>query len=57
MRSLPERGEASFAQPCEIDPEVIVGKDLVAPYNRGVQPTWVKTRNLNYPRQEALGFR
>ena len=32
-------------------------EDLSAPYKRGVQPTWVKVKNPNYSRQEALGFR
>jgi len=57
VRALPEHGEALFAQACEMDLEGIVGKDLAAPYKRGVQPTWVKVKNPNYSRQEALGFR
>jgi len=57
VRSLREHGEALFAPACEMDLEGIVGKDLSAPYKRGVQPTWVKIKNPNYSRQEALGFR
>ena len=56
-RSLPDHGEALFAQACDMDLEGIVGKDLTAPYKRGVQPTWVKIKNPNYSRQEAPGFR
>ena len=57
VRSLPEHDEALFAQACEMDLEGIIGKDLAAHYKRGVQPAWVKTKNPNYSRQEALGFR
>ena len=54
---LEAHGEALFKQACELDLEGTVGKDLSAPYKRGVQPTWVKVKNPNYSRQEALGFR
>jgi len=57
VRGLQDHGEALFAQACEMDLEGIVGKDLAAPYKRGVQPTWVKIKNPTYSRPEALGFR
>jgi len=41
----------------EMNLEGIVGKDLVAPYKRGVQPTWVKIKTPSCSRPEALGFR
>ena len=54
---LEAHGEALFQQACELDLEGVVGKDLSAPYKRGVQPTWVKVKNQKYSRQEAPGFR
>lgn len=54
---LEAHGEALFAQARELDLEGMVGKDLSAPYWRGMQPTWVKIKNPSYSRQEALGFR
>jgi len=42
VRSSTEHREALFAQACKMDLEGIVGKDLAAPYKRGVQATWVK---------------
>jgi len=36
--------------------EIGVGKDLSAPYKRGVQPTWVKIKNPSNLQKEALGF-
>jgi len=56
VTSLEEHGEALFAQACELDMEGIVGKDLSAPYKRGVQKSWVKMKNPNSSRAEALGF-
>ena len=49
------RGEALFAAIAAQGFEGIVGKRLDSPYKAGRQPSWVKIRNPDYPRKEALG--
>jgi bifunctional non-homologous end joining protein LigD len=50
------RGEALFAAIAAQDFEGIVGKRLDSPYKAGRQPSWVKIKNPDYSRKEALGF-
>jgi bifunctional non-homologous end joining protein LigD len=57
VSSIEGHGEAVFAKACERDLEGIVGKHDDSPYQRGKRPTWVKIKNADYSRQEALGFR
>jgi len=58
VSSIEEHGEAVFAKACELDIEGIVGKQDDAPYQRGKRPTWVKIKNRDYSRREAIeGFR
>jgi bifunctional non-homologous end joining protein LigD len=48
------RGEALFAAIAAQDFEGIVGKRLDSPYKAGRQPSWVKIKNPDYSRKEAL---
>jgi len=57
VSSITEHGEAVFAQACEMDLEGVVGKQDASPYQRGKRPMWVKIKNRDYSRPEALGFR
>ena len=54
VRSIEEHGEAAFAKACELGLEGIVGKQDDSPYQRGKRPTWVKIKNPDYSRQDAL---
>jgi bifunctional non-homologous end joining protein LigD len=55
--ALEAHGEALFDQAVKLDIEGIVAKRLDAPYFAGRQLAWLKIKNRNYSRQEALGFR
>ena len=58
MDGIETHGEALFAATAEQDFEGIVGKRFDAPYKSGRQPSWVKVKNPNYSRQDAIiGFR
>ena len=48
------QSEAVVAKACELDLEGIVGKQDDSPYQRGKRPTWVKIKNPDYSRQDAL---
>jgi len=48
------RGEAAFAEACELNLEGVVAKRSYAPYQPGKRPTWRKIRNLRYSRPDAL---
>lgn len=51
---VPAHGEALFAVITEHDQEGIVGKRLDSRYGRGKQPAWVKIKNRNYSRRDAV---
>ena len=57
VSALEAHGEALFAKAVELDIEGIVAKRVDATYSAGRQITWLKIKNRNYSRQEALGFR
>ena len=57
MSALESHGEALFAKAVELDIGGIVAKRLDAAYSAGRQLAWLKIKNRNYSRQEALGFR
>ena len=54
---LEAHGEALFGQVVELGLEGIVGKRADSPYRAGRQPTWIKIKNQDYARREALRFR
>jgi ATP-dependent DNA ligase len=41
----------------ELGLEEIVAKRADSPYRAGRQPTWIKIKNQDYARREALRFR
>jgi bifunctional non-homologous end joining protein LigD len=57
VSALEAHGEALFAKAVELDIEGIVAERSDATYCAGRQITWLKIKNRNYSRQEALGFR
>jgi bifunctional non-homologous end joining protein LigD len=57
VSSLESHGEALFNQAVKLDIEGTVAKRLDAPYSAGGQLAWLKIKDRNYSRQEALGFR
>ena len=54
LEYVPTYGEALFDVITDHDCEGIVRKRLDSPYRAGRQPTWRKTKNQRYSRQEAL---
>jgi ATP-dependent DNA ligase len=57
IEQVPTHGEALFRAIAEHDQEGgIVAKRLDAPYRAGRQPTWLKIKNQDYSRREALVF-
>jgi ATP-dependent DNA ligase len=57
IESIPTHGEALFAAIAAHEVEGIVGKRLDASYRAGRQPSWVKIKNQQYSRREALQWR
>jgi ATP-dependent DNA ligase len=57
LTKVEPHGEALFSQAVELGLEGIVAKRADSPYRAGRQPTWLKTKNPDYARQEALRFR
>jgi ATP-dependent DNA ligase len=57
VQAIPTHGEALFAAIVEQDHEGVVAKRLDAPYRAGRQSAWVKIKNKNYSRREALEWR
>ena len=47
-------GEALFRAIVEHDQEGIVAKRMDAPYRADRQPTWIKVKNWDYSRREAI---
>ncbi|MGE5099716.1 MAG: hypothetical protein ACM3SX_07000 [Deltaproteobacteria bacterium] len=54
VEAIPTHGDALFAAIVEQDHEGIVAKRLNAPYRAGRQAHWLKIKNQNYSRREAL---
>jgi bifunctional non-homologous end joining protein LigD len=54
---LEAHGEALFGQVIDLGLEGIVAKRADSPYRAGRQPTWIKIKNQEYARREALRFR
>ena len=52
-----QHGVALFEQAVESDLEGIVAKRIGAPYTAGLHEHWIKIKNPNHSRQEALGWR
>ena len=52
-----QHGTALFAQAVTMDLEGIVAKRIGSPYTAGRHEHWVKIKNPDYSRQEALGWR
>jgi bifunctional non-homologous end joining protein LigD len=56
VEHLEAHGEARFAMVCELDLEGIVAKQADSPYRAGRSNQWLKVKNQNYSRQEAIRF-
>jgi bifunctional non-homologous end joining protein LigD len=56
-QQVPTHGEALFREIARHDQEGIVAKRLDAPYRAGRQPTWLKVKNKEYSRREAVEWR
>ena len=52
-----EHGEAAYALAIQHGGEGIVGKDATSTYRAGRQATWLKIKNPDFYRKEALGIR
>ena len=56
VEHIEAHGEALFAKACELDLEGVVAKRADSPYRAGRRPEWLKIKNQQYSRQEALRF-
>ena len=56
VEHLEAHGEALFTKVCELDFEGIVAKRADSSYKAGRRPEWLKIKNPNYSRQDALRF-
>ena len=54
IQSVVREGEAPFALACDQGQEGIVAKRLDSPYRAGRCTRWLKIKNRDYSRREAL---